>query len=111
MNYEDHERAASVHNMQESLRITNRILEENRRRKQQDREQRTLPTVQTLRTVRTVRTAQTEKDSTDRAFAYTIEAARALCGGEPGRARELLNLALEGIRSAMKAGAKNSYHS
>jgi len=92
MDYEDHERAASVHNMQESLRITNHILEENRRRKQQDREERT------------------EQDGTNRAFAYTIEAARALCGGEPGRARELLNLALVGIRSAMKAEAKSSYH-
>jgi hypothetical protein len=93
MNCEDDERAASVHNMQESLRITNRILKENRRRKQQEREERT------------------EQDSTNRAFAYTIEAARALSGGEPGRARELLNLALEGIRLAMKEGPKNSYHS
>ena len=93
MDYEEHELAASVHNMQESLRITNCILEENRRRKQQDREMRT------------------DQDNTNRAFAYTIEAARALCGSEPGRARELLNLALEGIRSAMKAGAEKSYHS
>ena len=98
MNY-DYERAASVHNMQESLRITNRILEENRRRKQREREE------------REQRTERTEQDNTNRAFAYTIEAARALCGGEPGRARELLNLALEGIRSAMKAGPKSSNYS